>query len=90
VGEAVLLCLGEARGGHACELDGFAMWKASDAIDALLEVLAFDQLHREEEAAELLTDEVDVANVRVIDARLRASLAHEAVARGGVVADLAA
>ena len=51
------------------------------APQPLRERLALEQLHRDEQLAAVLADLVDLADVRMIDARRRAGLAPEALAR---------
>ena len=51
------------------------------APQALGERLALEQLHRDEQLAAVLADLVDLADVRMIDARGGARLAPEALAR---------
>ena len=56
------------------------------SLQALVERLAFQQFHRDEQViAVVISDVVDLADVRMIDARRRARLAPEALARGLVV-----
>ena len=55
-------------------------------LKALVERLAFQQLHRDERIiAVVISDVINLADVRMIDARRRARLAPEALARGLVV-----
>jgi hypothetical protein len=49
------------------------------------ERLAFEQLHRDEQLAGILADLVNLADVRMVDARRRTGLAPEPLARGLVV-----
>ena len=59
------------------------------ALQPLAERLAFEQLHRDEELPLVLADVVELADVRVVDARRGPGLALEALARGLVSAQRA-
>jgi hypothetical protein len=52
------------------------------ALQAIGQRLALEQLHGDEQRARILADLVDLADVRMVDARRRPRLAPEALARG--------
>jgi len=77
----------QAERRHPRQLDGL-VGRQRAAAQALGQGLAVDVLHREEQPAVVLADEVDVADVGVDQAGLRARLADQALAAVAVAADV--
>ena len=69
------------RGEHALRERQHLRERERPALEAARQRLALEQLHRDEEVARVLADVVDLADVRVLDARGGARLAPEALAR---------
>ncbi len=89
MGKAESLPLAQPEAGHPADLERPLGREAPLAVEQLLHRLALDVLHGEEQLPAVLADVVDVADVLVMDARLGARLAVEALAQAGSRGDLA-